>query len=85
MELRAKGCPHCGNPVDIVFRIPVYGVGGAEIKCTVCGAMMRDIRYREQICTDGKFATPVTTESMANCVERCIENWNRRVDEQCKS
>ena len=78
MELRAKGCPHCGNPVDFVFRIPTFGVGGAEIKCTVCGAMMRDTNHTECIWGDGSVATPVTTESMVRCVERCIENWNRR-------
>ena len=82
MELRAKHCPHCGAPVDFVFRIPAFGVGGAEIKCTVCGAMMRDTHHFEQIWGEGTVSTPVTTESMVKCVERCIEAWNRRVSDE---
>lgn len=81
MELKVKACPHCGNPADFVLRIPVYGGGGAEIKCTVCGAMMRDTNYMEQIWGEGTLTTPVTTESLVKCIERCIENWNRRVSD----
>lgn len=81
MELKVKACPHCGAPADFVFRIPTFGVGGAEIKCTVCGARMQDTHHTEQIWGERCVATPVTTESMVKCVERCIGNWNRRATE----
>lgn len=79
MELKVGNCPHCGAVSELTFRIPIYGNGGAEIKCTICGAMMRDTNYTEHNFTEGGYATPTTSASAIACIERCIERWNRRV------
>ena len=73
-----KPCPFCGGVAELVFKIPVYGAGGCEIKCLSCGARVNDFKYSETIITEKSISTPCTTESIVGCINRAIAKWNRR-------
>lgn len=75
---KLKPCPFCGGVADLVFKIPVYGTGGCEIKCTMCKGRMNDFRYTETHLTANSISTPYTIDSITGCIKRTIEAWNRR-------
>lgn len=77
-----ENCPHCGNPAEMFFKIPIYGAGGCEIKCNMCGARVNDFNFSEHHVDDETHAlsTPVTIAAIAGCIERAVEKWNRRVE-----
>ena len=79
-----KPCPFCGGSAEITFKIPVYGVGGCEIKCTMCRARVNDCKYSEYRFDEETrtFSTPTTYESISKCIERAIKAWNRRAEGQ---
>ena len=65
----------------MTFKLPVFGMGGCEIKCLSCGAKMQDTKFTEQRFNEVSrtLATPATAEAIAACIERTVEKWNRRV------
>lgn len=77
-------CPHCGSPVDLTFKIPVYGAGGCEIKCSMCNAKMNDYNYTESHFDEERrtLSTPATLDSIIKCIERAVTRWNRRVNDR---
>lgn len=79
MEL--KPCPFCGGVAELTFKLPVYGAGGCEIKCTMCRARVNNFKYTELHINKekGTLSTPATIESISKCIERAVEAWNRRV------
>lgn len=76
-----KPCPFCGGAAELNFRIPLFGIGGANIVCTRCKAMVRDTRYFENgIDAEAGYYQRTTIETISGCIERVIEAWNRRAD-----
>lgn len=76
-----KPCPFCGGAVELVFKMPVFGAGGCEIKCLMCKARVNDFRYTETHIKEHSISTPATIESISGCIERAIKAWNRRASD----
>ena len=80
--IELEKCPHCSSLPTLLFKLPVYGWGGCEIKCPACGAEMRNAKFSESIFVEETktLKTPVTIESIAACIKSTVERWNRRAD-----
>ena len=78
--MTVKNCPFCGSVAELTFKMPVYGAGGAEVKCISCKAKVNDFNYTEQHFDTEKqtISTPATPESISRCIERAVKAWNRR-------
>lgn len=78
-----KPCPFCGGIPELIFKMPVFGAGGCEIKCISCRAKINDFGYVENHFDEekGTLSTPATPKSIIGCIERAIEAWNRRVSD----
>ena len=79
MRIQMPKCPFCGGVSELVFKIPVFGTGGCEIKCVSCGARVSDFNYSESHFTEKTLSTIVTTQSIIRCIQRTVEKWNKRV------
>lgn len=78
MRIKLPKCPFCGGVPELIFKIPVFGAGGCEIKCTTCQARVNDFNYSETHFNGETLSTPITTKSVVKCIIRAVAKWNRR-------
>lgn len=78
MEL--KPCPFCGGEAELKTQEVQYGLCGAWVFCVNCGAKSNYMNTHEFNLHQGKISTPITDESKQKGIEKAIEAWNRRAD-----
>lgn len=69
-------CSFCGGKPYVRAHNSEYGLCGATVKCSCCGAQGPAASIYALIITPGKLSTPLLPESLERGIEAAIEAWN---------
>lgn len=77
-NIRLDKCPFCGGGAEIVIKIPVYGVTGAQVRCSKCEYNTRffDIHSRFDCVETKQYGTPILEKSIMRGIRAAMQSWN---------
>ena len=75
--VRPAACPVCWTGMEIVVKLPMYGLQGVFCRCPLCGLRTRTQMIHEKIADDKRIGSLITEQSILRGARKALEAWNR--------